>query len=837
MIPGYGEGYAASTQLGSTGNYYNDAYQLKMAGESDAGIPWKEAAKYTDIVWAKSADNNNGSYQNNQLQMQTGDVNSFVVWKYAYIAIPVVIVATVVTPSQNVSFYQNPQTNGLYQQPIGSPYSVGFKSGAWQLVDSCILTFCGKTINSQNRFTNALAHFRALTETSPDALKVIARSWQFYPDSFDSQTLGLTNTNTNNSYTTAGGYLNNTVVSNGPAMSGGFYTLAMVAGVQSASIPLWASGTQNCLFLTNAQMQYPISFTLKQAQNSASTAYSYICFPPMKGTGGTNQFPAVYQTLSANAFISVQLAAITTSGTAVFNVGQWGQNPAVPNGGYPPALSTTLQFTATVPVIGNCIQVIYTGTTMTTETVTVQIWEPSLSAPFLLPSSNVNPVTGNINIGLLERCKYWAYSNPLGLGPGAAPNMMAEFREGFTPGPGGTGSNTAGPVYGTPAAAAVTTSIQLYRAIIKLPLMFLADVFDQLDYPVAGTNWNMTFVLNQVQSSLLTACGPGIQAACSATQFLSGGLTCPIMVTNVGCAQNSAVAAVVGTPTAGNYPSFGMASGAITSVSLYVGNAPGFNPGGTGSTQAVTGYQIGGGPQAFLNQCFLYYPVVGLPFNPLARITSDITSSVYERKVRYLDHMWIPSPNVYQPNQPAQWFITSDVVGLQYLLIMPFIDVSSMAGASSGPSATGPDGVSRSEQVTPYSSCTSSEPGTMSAQASIINFSIMVDDFNYFVNPLVYTYETWLHAVRQFLPNDAQDTIIAAGLIDQHAWENGYRVYAFDLSRAPVAKRAGKLFFNFTNNSPYNIQLHALPIASRRMQMTYTAGAKGPAVQIYQGDY
>ena len=113
---------------------------------------------------------------------------------------------------------------------------------------------------------------------------------------------------------------------------------------------------------------------------------------------------------------------------------------------------------------------------------------------------------------------------------------------------------------------------------------------------------------------------------------------------------------------------------------------------------------------------------------------------------------------------------------------------------------------------------------------------IMVDDFNFYTNPLNYTYETWLHAIRQFLPNDGQDTIIAAGLISQQDWENGYRVYAFDLSRAPVNKRAGKLLWSFTNNSPYTVQLHAMPIARRRMAITYSVGAQGPSVDILQGE-
>lgn len=291
----------------------------------------------------------------------------------------------------------------------------------------------------------------------------------------------------------------------------------------------------------------------------------------------------------------------------------------------------------------------------------------------------------------------------------------------------------------------------------------------------------MTLVLNQVSSATINACTTHTSGGCSGTGFLSGGLTCPIIVTNLGTAQNSTATLVAADPTSAgfpnhsgtmNFPSAGMSSGGIQAISVYVGNAPGSV---SIPTNVVT--TAGGGPNAFLNQCFLYYPVVGLPFNPLARISAEVSSTVYEKKVRYLDHQWIQSPNVYAPSQTYQWFITSDVIGLQYLLVFAFIDISSMAST---------------EQVTPYASCTSAEPGTMSPQSSLTNFNIMVDDFrlvkrsvnrplvtftlvscSYFVNPLNYTYETWLHAVRQFFPNDAQDTIISAGLLNQHDWENG----------------------------------------------------------------
>lgn len=40
-------------------------------------IVLKRTPKYSDIMWARAADNNSGSYQHNQLQIRTGDTITF----------------------------------------------------------------------------------------------------------------------------------------------------------------------------------------------------------------------------------------------------------------------------------------------------------------------------------------------------------------------------------------------------------------------------------------------------------------------------------------------------------------------------------------------------------------------------------------------------------------------------------------------------------------------------------------------------------------------------------------------------------------------------------------
>lgn len=392
---------------------------------------------------------------------------------------PVTIMATVCSP--DVRLLQNPIGAG-WQKPVGCPYSVGFKNGAWQMVDTGLFTFCGKTLNNTSRFLNALNTFRALTETSPAALKVISKSWQFYPDDFDSATLNMSN-QSSGAICAAGGYLNNNVVD--PAILNGSCFFALT-GVSDQTAPT----NVTTAFLTNNQWQgYPFKACISITCVATATNSVHIGLPLMRGTGGASQFSAssspvslTTMYISPNAHIQVSLQSaggtVNLPTNVDYTVGLLNGSTITPT-----APTTYTACTAQNATLSNAIAIRISTATASALTagsitnVSLMIWEPSLASPMMLPSGNFNPITGSINTGLINRSKYWAYSNPLGIRPAIAPNLTTEFRDGYIPGPGGPGASQSGPTYPVATTGASSTgstaTLQLYRAIIKLPLMFL----------------------------------------------------------------------------------------------------------------------------------------------------------------------------------------------------------------------------------------------------------------------------------------------------------------------------------------------------------------------------
>jgi hypothetical protein len=88
-----------------------------------------------------------------------------------------------------------------------NPYSLGFKNGFHQIIDSFTVELNDRTIVQQKNNLNMLTSFKLMTQLSSDDLKKIGPTIGFYPDSSDSLTYG--------SYGTVGslqsndGYANN----------------------------------------------------------------------------------------------------------------------------------------------------------------------------------------------------------------------------------------------------------------------------------------------------------------------------------------------------------------------------------------------------------------------------------------------------------------------------------------------------------------------------------------------------------------------------------------------------------------------------------------------------
>ncbi len=135
-------------------------------------------------------DQNSGQYGNNQLiysTAATSNNNQFVIWSEAYLAIPITVTCT---------------DDGTHP----GQFSLAWKNGFHNLIDSAQIVLNGVTLNNQNRGKNILTTFHMLTETSADRLKTLGPTAMFFPDSADTAVTTLattTATNVNNIVTYA----------------------------------------------------------------------------------------------------------------------------------------------------------------------------------------------------------------------------------------------------------------------------------------------------------------------------------------------------------------------------------------------------------------------------------------------------------------------------------------------------------------------------------------------------------------------------------------------------------------------------------------------------------
>jgi len=118
-----------------------------------------------------------GNYSGNQVTFNNAGLANSDLWtcyKDAYFAIPwtISLVSTVDVTT------------------LINPYSIGMKSGFWNLVDSWTVDYNGHNIIQNSPFTNVYANFRALTTWSQDSLNKYGLSFGFFPDTITSYQYG-----------------------------------------------------------------------------------------------------------------------------------------------------------------------------------------------------------------------------------------------------------------------------------------------------------------------------------------------------------------------------------------------------------------------------------------------------------------------------------------------------------------------------------------------------------------------------------------------------------------------------------------------------------------------
>lgn len=339
----------------------------------------------------------------------------------------------------------------------------------------------------------------------------------------------------------------------------------------------------------------------------------------------------------------------------------------------------------------------------------------------------------------------------------------------------------------TSVSASETPAFYQHYWNAVIPLKYLHDLFAQMAFPMRCLSITMFMYLNSVgkaggsTASVISNGGEAIPAynttelpilnevvSCT-TQLapqMSFNHTNPFIVTNIGGYASNAHADSVSTYRSGTSLGVG-----VTDVQMQI-NGP----------------------------CYLYFPVV----KPRPeQITAIFAQSKWARSIPFFDHQWYQcqSPLVIGKGQQLTWAITAGVRNPRRIWIIPFAASHTQSTAIQEP------------QIPVYQSFTCTEPATGSHGIELTNFTFQVGTIQLFQYPLQYSYEYFLDQFRDNLFNGAQDNIIAAGLVNEHMWKNGYTIYPFNLTRTIYAlppNESVSFVITFTNNSICPIEVHAL---------------------------
>jgi len=202
----------------------------------------------------------------------------------------------------------------------------------------------------------------------------------------------------------------------------------------------------------------------------------------------------------------------------------------------------------------------------------------------------------------------------------------------------------------------------------------------------------------------------------------------------------------------------------------------------------------GANVQHFMTACRCYFPQVTLKPQHLMPYVSENRA----KKVCYTEVLTNTIANVGS-NSTISYLVQSGVTNVRGVLIMPFISSNGNAANAHGTITTGPFTIaSFSELQSPYDTA----PMT-NAPISLINLQVAIGGVNMLQNTYSYTYENFIQQVSLYEKINSGDLGLSCGLINQQYYDNAYRVYYVDCSRANNADlhTPRNVNITFTNNS------------------------------------
>ncbi len=196
----------------------------------------------------------------------------------------------------------------------------------------------------------------------------------------------------------------------------------------------------------------------------------------------------------------------------------------------------------------------------------------------------------------------------------------------------------------------------------------------------------------------------------------------------------------------------------------------------------------------FMTACRCYFPQITLK----PQYTISYVSENRAKKVCYTEVLTNTIANV-GASSTISYLVQSGVTNVRGVLIMPFISSNSNAANAHGTISTGTFTISSfSELQSPFDTA----PMT-NAPISLINLQVAVGGVNILQNTYSYTYENFIQQVSLYEKINSSDLGLSCGLINQEYYDNAYRVYYVDCSRANNADMHTPRNVNitFTNNS------------------------------------
>jgi hypothetical protein len=310
-----------------------------------------------------------------------------------------------------------------------------------------------------------------------------------------------------------------------------------------------------------------------------------------------------------------------------------------------------------------------------------------------------------------------------------------------------------------------------------LPLKFLHDLFSKMPL-VRGMFMRLTLNLNaNCQSTAVASAG-------AYTSFITNSqyLTFPCMMSPIGAGQ-------------------GIHSGAggndVTGVVQNLGIAKSYGTGTYTHPLSVSRFYA-----------------CTYEMSPLAE--ESYFSSLPTKLIKYNDLYCNQTLNVAAGTTITQ-LISNSISRLRGLLIVPMLsgtaNLSSGAGAKTAPS------------LSPFST----SPATSCPHASIGGFNVLVSGTPIYAQNYVYNFESFINEFRKCNSINGGSTLgLNSGLIDENAWNSGYKMWFVDLSRhsSEANDNIGRsLQVNFTNTSVATVDYYYFVFFEREFTISTSTGS------------